>query len=336
LAIASVAVTAPPAVSAVPSAPVSAALPLEPPAHPISSDAIMRDVTWLTAPDLKGRGSGTADEGRAAERLGRELEDAKVPPLDGERTAAFTYKDGGREKKSQNVLGLIEPLAGGKRELIVLGAHYDHLGEVEGQVYYGAEDNASGTAVVLAVARALQTRRAELGRPVIIAFFGAEEDGLHGSRSFVRGWAFDKRPISSMVNVDMIGRSLVDQPRMWMMARVMGILKDVDPERSVGALLPDLEPKGFATLVREACNKHELTLVTIADLPQSVRAQAKRMAKGRGDHAPFEAKKIPFVFFSSGESSDYHLPSDTADKLEPAILEQRARAVLETVIALSK
>ena len=59
------------------------------------------------------------------------------------------------------------------------------------------------------------------------------------------------------------------------------------------------------------------------------------MSRGRGDHYPFEKKGIPYVFFSSGESSDYHEPSDTADKLEPQILEERARVVLRFVIESS-
>ncbi len=219
---------------------------------------------------------------------------------------------------------------------MLVGAHYDHVGvDKKGRIYYGAEDNASGTAVVLGIARMLAKRKSELDRPVIVAFFGAEEHGLHGSRAFVAKWPHAERPIAMMVNVDMIGRTLVDQPLLWLGARTFGVLAGVDPEKAVGALIAEKDT-GLKRRVYEACEAEGLRAVTAGDLPESLRPKVEELSRGRGDHYPFELKGIPFVFFSSGESTDYHEPTDTADLLEPAVLELRARAILRFIIAESR
>ncbi|NUP10908.1 MAG: M20/M25/M40 family metallo-hydrolase [Polyangiaceae bacterium] len=301
----------------------------------LAGSTIQKDAAYLASPILKGRKSGSEDEAAAAAWLANELDTAKILAFLGTHVVPFKYGRSG-DRKSANVVGVVEPMGADRKEVVVLGAHYDHLGEHGQKTYWGAEDNASGTAVVLAVARQLRERRGELGRPVVVAFFGSEETGLHGSTALVKAWDFKAHPISSMVNVDMIGRPLVDQPGVWLAGTVLGVVPDVDPDKAVGVLLPDPAPASLEPIVREACKANGIDAVLTKDLPDSIRPQIEDMAKGRSDHAPFENKKVPFVFFSSGESSDYHQPSDTADKLSPAVLESRARAILDTVIALSK
>lgn len=244
---------------------------------------------------------------------------------------AFKYAFG----TSANVLGLIAPETSTKKGFVLVGAHYDHVGVRKNGTYFGAEDNASGTAVVLGLARALVKRKSELDRPVIIAFFGAEEHGLHGSQALVKDWPHGERPITMMVNVDMIGRSLVDQPLLWLGARTLGILDGVDPDKAVGALLADGDP-GLKARVVAACEPEGVRAITADDLPPNLRPKIEEMSRGRGDHYPFEKRGIPFVFFSSGESTDYHEPTDTADKLEPEVLESRARAILRFILAESR
>ncbi len=322
-----------PAASAPSSAPrpEASAAPLAPD-DPLDGRSILRDATFLAEGSFRGRGSGTEDEARAGAWLVEQLDRAKVPKAWGQRTAPFDYLG---QRKSANVLGVVEPEAPGKPGVLVLGAHYDHVGVQRGQTYFGAEDNASGTAVVLAAARALMSRRAELGRTVVIAFFGAEEQGLHGSKAFMGAWPLAERPITLMVNVDMIGRSLVDQPLLWLGARALGVLSDVDPEEAVGAWVPDAELE-LQARVRAACKAEGVTAITPSDLPPTLRKAVDEMSRGRGDHAPFERKGIPFVFFSSGESTDYHQPTDTADKLDASILGARARAIVRFVLEESR
>jgi hypothetical protein len=303
---------------------------------PLSGAAIHADATYLSTPRFRGRGSGTEDEALARAWLVERLEEARVAAPSIGRTQTFEYGRPSDRKKSANVLALVAPdTAPAPASVLVLGAHYDHVGVQQGATYYGAEDNASGTAVVLAVTRALNARRAELGRPVLVAFFGAEEVGLQGSFAFVRAWEFDEAPIDMMVNVDMIGRPLVDQPLLWLGARALGVLQNVDPDRAVGALLPAGDA-ALAGRVKSACEAEGVRAVVTGDLPESLRGPIEDLSRGRGDHYPFEKKGIPFVFFSSGESTDYHEPTDTPDKLDAEILEGRARAILRFVIESAK
>lgn len=263
------------------------------------------------------------------------LDEANIGVFDKQRAIPFTF---GRGRRSQNVLGLIQPAdeAARKRELIVLGAHYDHLGKQGGKMYPGAEDNGSGTSVNLAIARTLARHPDKLGRPVLVIFFGSEETGLNGSEALVRAWDFKKNPVKAMVNVDMIGRPMIDQPHLWVAGRLLGILPDVDPDNGVGVLIPDKPPEGFERLVRESCAIHQVRAVLVDDLPPMLRGPMEGMGKSRSDQAPFEAKDIPYVFFSTGEFTDYHEPTDTADRIDAATLERRARAILEVVLRLSR
>jgi hypothetical protein len=312
-------------------APASASA--KPPLDALSGDNLHKDATHLAAPEFRGRGSGSEDEGKAAAWPVEQLDAAKVDKAFGERLVPFKYAYG----SSANVLGLIAPdKKSEKPGYVLVGAHYDHVGtDKKGNVYFGAEDNASGTAMVLGLARMLVSRKAELDRPVIIAFFGAEEQGLHGSRAFAKSWPFNERPVAMMVNIDMIGRELVDQPLVWLGARSMGILDGVDPEKAVGAVLSGKDPD-LGRRVNEACEPEGVRAVTVDDLPPNLRPRVAAMARGRSDHYPFELLGIPFAFFSSGESTDYHQPTDTADKLEPAVLERRARAILRFILAESR
>ncbi|MFO0554175.1 MAG: M28 family peptidase [Polyangiaceae bacterium] len=316
------------------SAPPSATA--EPPADPLSADALMEPVRWMASPDLHGRRAGTDDERRVAAHLAKLLDDASIPPAFGVRTQSFDFQSNAETKSSANILALISPPGGDTKDVVVLGAHYDHLGERGAEMFPGAEDNASGTSVVLGVARALMRRRAELGRSVLVVFFGAEEEGLLGSKSFVRTWSFQDHPVTTMVNVDMIGRPLADQRGLWWGAHAMGILPDVDPDSAVGVVFSEPLPEDLLTIVRDACKKEKLSSVALVDLPPSIRQTVAAMTKGRGDDAAFAANGVKTVFFSSGESDDYHKPTDTADTLDPTLMATRARAILTTVLAVAK
>jgi Zn-dependent M28 family amino/carboxypeptidase len=112
------------------------------------------------------------------------------------------------------------------------------------------------------------------------------------------------------------------------------VLDDVDPDRAVAALVPETNAP-FVAEVRAAAAAEGVRAVTISDLPTSLQPSVLAMSRGRGDFAPFEQKGVPYVFFSSGESGDYHEPSDTSDKLDPAILEARARVIVRFVVERS-
>jgi len=188
------------------------------------------------------------------------------------------------EVRAANVIGILpgtDPALAG--EAVVVGAHYDHLGRADGVVYPGADDNASGTAVVLGLARAFAAAGAA-DRTLIFAFFGAEELGLIGSRHYVSRPALPLDRTVAMVNFDMVGR---------LQGRVLNVGGGDSGSR-------------IRTLVHDAAQLEGVTL-EISGSPY-----------GPSDHSRFYAAGVPVLFFSTAGHSDYHKPSDTADKLDAA------------------
>lgn len=179
-----------------------------------------------------------------------------------------------------------------RREWVVLGAHYDHLGLGDrnslspssiGQAHLGADDNASGTAGLMELGRLIARHRAAFKRSVLFIAFAGEELGLFGSQHFVERPTISG-PIVGMVNMDMIGR--VRNGRL----DVMGT-----------GTSPD-----FKAWVEEASQGLDLKL-NLSDGGHE-----------GSDHISFNSKRIPILFFFSGLHEDYHRPSDTFDKINAA------------------
>jgi aminopeptidase YwaD len=186
------------------------------------------------------------------------------------------------EVKAANVIGVLpgtDPALAG--EAVVVGAHYDHLGRADGVVYPGADDNASGTAVVLGLARAFAAAGGT-GRTLVFALFGAEELGLIGSRHYVTRPLVPLDRTVAMVNFDMVGR-------------LQGRALNVGGADS-GSRIRDV--------------------VSDAALLEGVKPEINGSPYGPSDHTRFYAARVPVLFFHTGGHSDYHKPSDTADKLD--------------------
>jgi aminopeptidase YwaD len=186
--------------------------------------------------------------------------------------------------RAANVIGVLpgaDPALAG--EAVVLGAHYDHLGRDGAAVYHGADDNASGTALVLSLARSFAAARPP--RTLVFILFAGEELGLLGSSHHVRQpSAVPVERMAAMLNFDMVGR--LDGRRL----HVGGV--------DTGA--------GFRPLVAAAGRDVGLDL----DL--------RGAGGGASDHSRFHAAGVPVLFFHSGPHADYHQPSDTAEKIDVA------------------
>ncbi len=151
-------------------------------------------VRYLTGDECAGRETGTEGEKKAAAYLERELKRWKI------ETSVAEFR--GHGTTGRNVIGVVP--GSGSDEAIVVGAHYDHLGTSDKGICRGADDNASGTSVVLEVARRLASRPAK--RAVVIAFFSGEEMGVLGSRAYVTKPAVPLEKTVAMINLDMVGR----------------------------------------------------------------------------------------------------------------------------------
>ncbi len=185
------------------------------------------------------------------------------------------------ERRTANVVGVLpgrDPALAS--EVVVVGAHYDHVGRVNGQVHPGADDNASGTALVVGLARAFAAAGGA-PRTLVFALFSGEELGLLGSRYYVRHAGAGLDRVVTMVNLDMVGRMRGDH------LMVTGL--------DTG--------QGLRSLVKEAARGLPIDL----DL--------RGAPVGPSDHSRFYSSGVPVLFFSTGTHEDYHKPGDTADKI---------------------
>lgn len=301
----------------------------------LREEALMAHVRFLAAPELAGRAMGTAQERVAASYIRAVLESAEVPPLPGglrDQRIPLPVPVSERDSATRNVLGYVAGSRTGEdEEWIVVGAHVDHLGSTQAGSYYpGAEDNATGVSLLLEVSKALLRRDEALKRSVVFVFFGGEERGLVGSRHFVNQPPVPLTRVVAMVNVDMIGRPLVDQKQL---RPLKGLLR-VDDRRAIG-VVGALGRPGLCELVDRACADSGVQVFGTKNIP-FVSSIVEKMAENRGDHAPFEEAGIPTLFFGSGESDDYHRVTDTVEKIAPALLALRARAVYRTIELLAE
>jgi Zn-dependent M28 family amino/carboxypeptidase len=179
-------------------------------------------------------------------------------------------------------------------EWIVIGAHYDHLGVRKGEIYNGADDNASGVAVLLDIASRVG-RSAPLRRGFLFCSFDAEEDGLVGSTHFVNSELYPIASIAAMICFDLVGGSFLP-----------------GDEGRVFALGSESSSELFEWIgkARDAARAFQLERVGIYAIEPAGPIFA------RSDYSPFRLKKVPFVFFSTGTPWYYHTPQDDVERLD--------------------
>lgn len=181
-----------------------------------------------------------------------------------------------------------------KDEVMVLSAHYDHMGIWRGDIYNGADDNASGTAAILELARVLKKQGTR--RSILFIAFDAEEKGLWGSRNWVEYPTVPLAKIVTHLNLDMVGRMRYDQ---------MYIL---------GADCSD----PLLAMITEKAYDAEITTTELGSYPG-------------GDHWAFFRERIPSVMFFTGLHEDYHLPTDDTEKIDFDAMTKTLEMILEVV-----
>jgi hypothetical protein len=237
-----------------------------------------------------------------------------------------------REVEAANVVGILDgsdPVL--KKEVIVIGAHYDHLGRggegslapKEGDIHHGADDNASGTAGVLELARIYAAQRPRPRRTLVFIAFSGEEEGLLGSNYYVNHPIVPLADTVAMINMDMIGRSKNNK----LIVGGMGtapqwrqVIADANaaerinvtaaPEPQMGSRASTAASRGIPIV----SSINGQTIVSLV-LDKPFDLSLSEDGFGPSDHSSFYAKQIPVLFFWTGTHDDYHKPSDTADKI---------------------
>jgi Zn-dependent M28 family amino/carboxypeptidase len=209
---------------------------------------------------------------------------------------------------------------------VIVGAHYDHLGVIGGRIHPGADDNASGTAALVAIGAALTRDGQRPARTVIFVAFGSEEDGLYGSRHYA---ANPRRPLDEvalMINLDMVGRAT------FLSAKDYALVQAIVPGDAIGALATP-GATDLVALVKRIAAREGRPIVAASDygpLESLIRPQIEY----RGDHKSFSDRGVRYLWLSTSMHDDYHLPSDTADKVDPVTIATVGRIVVRVIAEL--
>lgn len=265
---------------------------------------LMRDVTALSAADFEGRAAGSPGGVRARRWLVEQFRGIRgLTPLPSPGFEQPFTVDG---RAAANIVGRFAGRDPNARAIVVT-AHYDHLGVRNGVRYPGADDNASGVAALLAVARHLSARQPH--RPVIVAALDAEEMGQRGASALL-GWnAFPRRAIALNINLDMVSRSAANE---------------------LFAAGTSYSPWARDVLVRIQ-PRVGVAIKFGHDRPKSVSGEDDWTHQS--DHGPFHDAGIPFVYFGVEDHPDYHRPTDTADRIDPRFYGDAVDTIIEAVTA---
>jgi hypothetical protein len=277
---------------------------------------LKEDVAFLAADDLEGRAIGTNGEVKAAEYLAKEFEKVGLSPKGTEGFfQPFTVSKpsnpheeaiigtAGEGVTGRNVIGFLDKKSD---KTIVIGAHFDHLGmgaqgslhRGDSAIHNGADDNASGTAALLALAEIL--RHEKVSSNVLFIAFSGEENGLWGSNYFVKNPTIDLKTVNYMINMDMVGR--------------------LNEEKSLAIYGVGTSPS-FPSIL-EVINSDSLKIVTTES------------GVGPSDHTSFYLQDLPVLHFFTGQHEDYHKPSDDSDKINYPGLLKVVRYISRVVTSL--
>jgi hypothetical protein len=212
-----------------------------------------------------------------------------------------------------------------KNEAVVIGAHFDHIGTRGDEIFNGADDNASGVAGLLEIAEAFALSRDRPRRTVIFAAWNGEERGLLGSTFYVQSPPLPLENTIAKIQMDMIGRNEeIDDSR-----RFRGFDKQkAEENRNAVNVLGYSYSEDLKNLVSE------LNRTIGLDVRFRYDEHPQNLIR-RSDHWPFLSNQVPSLFFNTGLHPDYHMASDTADKLNYPKMERIARLVFLTAWSLA-
>lgn len=241
------------------------------------------DVRILSADDMEGRAVGTPGGAKARAYIVKRFNEIGLRPQGETFETPFSFKVGfGRETKGVNLVARIEGTSTSDKVLVV-SAHYDHLGVRKGQTYNGADDNASGVAGLLAVAESFKARPPR--HTVLIVAFDGEESGLRGAKAFVANPPVPLAKVGMNVNFDMISKNAKGQlyvggagPQPWLKPVLEGVARTAPVKLLLG---------------------HDT----------DIHGKENNWTQ-QSDQGPFATAGVPWVYFGVEDHKEYHQPTD--------------------------
>ncbi|MDP3353449.1 MAG: M28 family metallopeptidase [Flavobacteriaceae bacterium] len=290
-------------------------------ASSITTADLEKHLYILASDEFEGRKTGEEGQKKAAKYLVDYYKSMNISATDGMnylQNIPATYFKGRSKNDSENVLAFIK---GSEKpaEIIVISAHYDHVGTKDGEIYNGADDDGSGTVAVLEIAQAFKMAKDRGNGPkrsILFLNLTGEEVGLMGAKYYAENPVFPLENTVVNLNIDMIGR--VDE-------------KYTDNPNYVYLIGTD---KLSAELHQISENVNATYTNLELDYTYNDENDPNRYYY-RSDHYQFAKNNIPVIFYFNGVHEDYHKPTDTPDKINYELLAKRAQLVFYTAWELA-
>ena len=268
----------------------------------LDASQLLEDVRILSADAMEGRGMGTKGGAMARAFIVRRFADLGLKTFGDSYEKPFDVNGAAAKIRAANVVGYV---AGSKRpeRFIVITAHYDHLGVRDRQIYNGADDNASGVAVLLQLAAHFARSRPD--NSILFAALDGEEAGLLGARSLVKWLADEKRSVALDVNMDMVSHS------------------DSGELYASGAY----QTPALAPPLKQLAARAPVHLLLGHDRPE----QGHDDWTNQSDQYAFYKAGIPFIYFGVEDHKDYHKPTDDFETITKPFFVHAAETILDAV-----
>jgi len=278
-------------------------------AQKIDGAQLLEDLKYLSSEALEGRKPLTEGSMKARELVKNRFLDLGLKSQYEDYTQYFDFTNRRDGKVYENAANIVGFIPGSESEkLIVVMAHYDHLGRQGDKIFYGADDNASGTAAVLAYASYFSENQPR--HSMLFVALDAEEMGHQGAKALVADFPFPLAQVAVVINMDMISRN--DKQELYaagtyhypqLKPALEKAAKGKDPKLLFGHDSPDL-------------GRDDWTLAS--------------------DHAQFHLKDVPFIYFGVEDHDAYHTPNDTFENIDQEFYVKAANLILESIIELDK
>lgn len=273
----------------------------------LDSSALVDDLAYLSSPELEGRETGTPGNALARIYISHLFDSLRLKQPDSGRFQPFPVGTSKTNITGQNIIGTI-PGTAHPRQYYVISAHYDHLGKRGDTIFYGADDNASGTACLMALARYFAQHPPR--HSFLFAAFDAEEKGLVGSRYFVNHLPVASSQVLLNINMDMVSRN--DKNEIY----ASGTYHYPFLKQYIDSIRPTTP----------------LTVSFGHDTPGTGHDDWTQQS----DHFPFHKARIPYLYFGVEDHPDYHQPTDTFDKVNKEFYYRVCEMIRQTILLLDK
>lgn len=278
-------------------------------AQNIDKPQLLNDIRFLASEELEGRKSLSEGNLKAREFIRQRFDSLGLTSQYADHTQHFSLNipgSGASSGQGANVVGFIPGMESEK--VMVITAHYDHLGKAGDGIFYGADDNASGTAGLLALAAYFSRNRPS--NSIMFVAVDAEEMGLQGARALVKDFPFPLEDVLLNINLDMISRS---------------------EQNELYAAGTGHYPQ-FKPVLQEAAKGAEVDLAFGHDEPGTGSDDWTHAS----DHAAFHEQGIPFIYFGVEDHMDYHKTTDRYENIDQDFFYGAVNLILDCIRAVDE